>query len=207
MKNYVIAIALLSLITASGLRAQEIQTLFKGTAPLGAYGAISNKFTSIRGEFANLAEVYGGIFIKRKMMIGLGAAALTNDLKVPDKYSVDPTRNMSWEYAQFGLMTEVVIGSNKIVHLNVSLFSGAGMTVQYERYSSDWDDDHQDIDHNENFFYVIEPGIQAEVNLFRWMRLSPGVSYRKAVGSDAAGMSDNDISNLSYNVTLKFGKF
>ena len=207
MKKYVTVITFLLLVTVSDLKAQEIQTLFKSTAPLGAYGAISNKFTSIGGQFANMAEVYGGVFISRKLLIGIEGAATTNDLQVPDKFSVDPTRNMSWEYAQFGLMTELVVGSNKIVHFNVSLFSGAGMTIQYERYSADWDDDHEDLEHDENFFYVVEPGIQAEVNLFRWMRLSPGVSYRKAVGSDAAGMSDSKISDLSYNITLKFGKF
>jgi len=190
--------------------AQEIQTLFKGSRPSGAYGAISNKFTTIKGEYANIAEIYGGLFINRKFLVGLSLAATTNDLKVPAQYSVIPQQDMSWQYGQFGLVTEYVFGSNKVVHFNFTLFSGAGFTLQYDRNDYDgWSDDDDDFDsaHDSNFFCVIEPGVQVEVNLLRWLRLSPGISYRKTFGSDGIGLRDNDLSNLSYNVTLKVGKF
>ncbi len=206
MKKYFAGIVLLLLVTQ--LRAQEIETLFKGHTSVTGYGAISNKFTNIRGEFANMSEIYGGVFINHHFLLGISGAATTNDIKVPTKYLADPTRDLSYEYAQFGLMTEYVFWSNRVVHFNVGLFSGGGMTLQYERDYHDWDDeDDSDYDNDENFFFVLEPGIQAEVNIFRWMRFSPGISYRKAFGSDGLGMSDNDISDLSYNVTLKFGKF
>jgi hypothetical protein len=204
-------IAFLALIISTSADAQEVQTLFGSPRTSGAYAALSNKFTTIRGEYANLAEVYGGWFIKRRFLLGIGAAASTNNLKVPYAYSTDATKNMSWQYGQFGLQTEYVFGSNRVVHLNFTLFSGAGFTVQYERKDwDDWDDqdfDNDDLDHDENFFYVLEPGAQLELNIFKWMRLSPGVSYRKTFGSDGIGMSDSDLSDWSYNISLKFGKF
>lgn len=187
----------------------EIQTLFKTTGKAsGGYGALTNKFTRIGGDYANLAGVYGGWYVNHKFLLGLSAAAATNNIPVPDRYSVDPLRNMSYEYAQFGLVTEYVLGSNKPVHLAFNLFSGAGFTVQYERHNWEHNDfDHGDNDHDENWFFVAEPGVQVEVNLFKWMRFSPGVSYRAAFGSDAPGLSDSDLSNISYNATLKFGRF
>jgi hypothetical protein len=190
----------------------NIQTVFKGgTHSIRGYGALTNKFTTIGGDYANLVGAYGGVYINHKFLIGIGAAALTNDLSVPLQYSADPLRNMSYEYGQVGLVTEYVIGSNKAFHLAFNLFSGAGFTVQYERQN--WRDHNDDFDfedreaRDENWFFVAEPGVQLEVNVFKWMRFSPGISYRASFGSDGLGMKDSDISNLSYNATLKFGRF
>ena len=70
------------------------------------------------------------------------------------------------------------------------------------------EDDFDDLSsHDENWFYVLEPGAQLEMNLFRWLRFSPGISYRKTYGSNGLGLSDNDLSNWSYNLTLKIGGF
>jgi hypothetical protein len=198
-----------SLFLAATLHAQEVQSLFGSARPSGGYGAISNKFTTIRGEYANIAEVYGGWFIKKRFLLGLEAAASTNNLSVPQQYSTSPWTKMTWQYGQAGLMTEYVLWSNRAVHFSFSLFGGGGFTLQYERQDWDeWDDDsYDDLEHDENFFTVIEPGAQVEVNLFKWLRLCPGVSYRKSFGSDGIGMSDSDISDWSYNVTVKVGKF
>lgn len=200
-----------ALATAGTATAQEIHTLFGNPRPSGGYAALSNKFTTIAGQRANIAEVYGGWFAKKKVLIGLGAAATTNNLEVPYEFSTDIFRKMSWQYGQFGLMTEYVFWSNRVVHFNLTLFGGAGFTVQYER--TDWSDsDHaqyfsEDINHDENFFAVVEPGAQLEVNIFKWMRLSPGISYRRTFESSGIGLTDSDLSDWSYNVSLKFGKF
>ena len=53
-------LALLMALFASNASGQEIESLFKSDAPSGGYGAISNKFTTINGEYANIVEVYGG---------------------------------------------------------------------------------------------------------------------------------------------------
>lgn len=188
----------------------RIETVFKGGAKsVRGYGALTNKFTTIRGDYVNLVGVYGGVFIDHKFMIGVGGAAMTNRLDVPLQYSVDPLRDLNYEYGQFGLVTEYVLGSNKAFHIAFNLFSGAGFTLQNER--DEWDDDEFDWDDEEskdtNWFFVAEPGVQFEINVFKWMRFSPGISYRAAFGSDGLGMRDSDLSNISYNATLKFGRF
>ncbi len=83
--------------------------------------------------------------------------------------------------------------------------SGAGFTLQYSR-NSFHDRDYEDV-RDENWFVVAEPGVQLEMNLFKWMRLSPGVSYRATFGSDGIGMKDKDLRAASYNITMKFGRF
>lgn len=185
----------------------DIQTVFKSSRVTG-YGAITNKFTSIRGDYANMVGAYGGVFIDRKVMIGIGGFSTTNKIRVPAEFSSNPGVEMSYGYVQTGLMTEYVLASNKPVHLVLSMFAGAGFSYQYEHWSNpnyDWNVTHGPYD--QNWSFVMEPGAQVEINLFRWMRLSPGVSYRRSYNSDGAGLSDSDLSNWSYNVTVKFGKF
>jgi len=188
----------------------NIETIFKGPSRSGGYGAISNKFTSINGEFANMVELYGGWFINSKVLIGGGLTASTNYIEVPEAYSSMQGLRMSYQYGQVGLVTDYVIASNKALHVAFHVTTGAGFTLQYYRPSS-WNDyedyDHYDYDYDENWFFVVEPGVQVELNLLRWMRFSPGVSYRFTDGSKAKGLSDSDLRGASVNLTLKFGKF
>jgi hypothetical protein len=206
MKKILVLTPLILLVSIVYSNAQEIQTLFK-PGKSGGYGAISNKFTTIGGNFANIVEGYGGWFINNRLLIGIGGAGLTNDVPVSPQFSNDPSVDMSYAYGQFGAVNEYVLWSDKVVHGVFHVFAGAGFTGQYERFG--WDSGH-DIDGSnidEQFFFVLEPGVQIELNLMKWLRFSPGVTYRAAFGSDTPGLSDSDLSAVSYNLTLKFGKF
>ena len=192
----------------------EVQTIFgKGKInSVTGYGALSSKFTNIGNSYASMTEVYGGVFINKKLMIGLGGGVTTNYIPVLSEYSIDPLRRMSYAYGQFGLASEYVIQSNKTFHLAFSLFAGGGFTTQYDRpdcnnYNNK---DYKDYNYdggNEDVFFVAEPGVQVEINVFKWMRFSPGVSYRSSFGSSTVGLSNSDLSKMSYNATFKFGKF
>lgn len=217
MKKYftILGIAAFALFSNEQLLAQDepISTLFKpGTLrSSGGYGAVVNKFTTIDGRFANFIEIYGGWYINHKFLIGAGGGSTTNFISVPDQYKMVEGVRMTYEYGQCGLVTEYVIASNKAVHVAFHLFTGAGFTLQYERpewneYRNDYDRE-DDIVYDHNWFVVVEPGIQAELNVFKWMRFCPGVSYRATYGSNAIGLNDKDLSALSVNLAMKFGKF
>ena len=205
---------LLLLVTAQISLAQTdeapIETLFGPGRkhPVGGYGAITNKLTTFDGQFANIVEVYGGWYINHRFFFGFAAAGMTNDIPVPLAFSGNTEKNLSYGYGQAGLMTQYVWHSGKRIHLAFQLFGGAGFTTQYVRHRLD--DFHNDYDpqtYDEDWFFVAEPGISLEMNVFKWMRLSPGVSYRAAFNSSGKGLSDDALSAVSYNVTLKFGKF
>lgn len=188
----------------------QISTLFKGGHyASGGYGALTNKFTKINGEYANIAQIYGGWYINHRFLLGVSGAAVTNNIPVAPEHSTVPGIDMSYQYGQFGLMTEYTLWSDRAIHLSFRVMNGAGFTVQYMR--KDWDDDDwdqfEDYPHDTNWFFVTEPGVSLEINVFRWMRFSPGVSYRAAFGSEAQGLSDDDLSGASLDLTLKFGKF
>lgn len=214
MKKTILSFTLIFILAGlTRLLAQENQTIFKnkGIWRSGGYAAISNKFTRIDGRFANMPEIYGGWFVNQRLMIGVAGAATTNFIRVPELEQNFPSRKMSYLYGQFGLMTEYVVASTRKVHFAANLMTGSGFTMQYDRRDfDDWEwDDHDDRydDDDARFFFVLEPGVQVEFNLLKWMRFSPGVSYRKAFNAKGNGLSDSDLSNISYNVTLKFGRF
>src|SRR5262245_18551883 len=76
----------------------NVHTVFKkGVFASGGYGAAVNKFTTIKDKFANISRLYGGWFINHRIMIGAGFEAVTNNIRVPDISSVDPTRNLSYD--------------------------------------------------------------------------------------------------------------
>jgi hypothetical protein len=190
----------------------RINTIFNNYGPRasGGYLAMTNKFTTINGDFANMVELYGGWYINHKVLLGLEMAATTNNIPVPYEHSTSPLISMSYEYGQAGLMTEYVVASDRAVHLSFQFFAGAGFTLQYPRY--DWKDNDywnniDNIEHDENWFFVTEPGVKIEVNVFRWLRLCPGVSYRKAHNSQGRGLPDKSIDGTSVNMTVKIGRF
>lgn len=202
-----VAALLLLLFASMEISAQDNQTIFKSSGPRksGGYGAVSNKFTRINGDFANINELYGGWFVNRSFLIGVAFSATTNRLAVPLKNQIWDGERMTYQYGQVGLMTEYVVASTRKVHFAVNLITGSGFMLQYDR--GDYDDWDEYDSHNPNFFFVLEPGAQVELNLTNWMRFSPGVSYRRAFNSKSKGLTDNDISGLSANVTFKFGRF
>jgi hypothetical protein len=190
----------------------QISTLFKGPKhkASGGYGAITNKFTELNGQYANMVEIYGGWYINHKFLLGIGGAAVTNNLQVPYEHTTLPDTDMSYAYVQFGLVTEYTLWSHRAVHVTFHAMNGPGFTAQYLRSHWDEDESNEELDypHDTNWFFVTEPGVKVEVNVTRWMRISPGVSYRAAFGStNAKGLSDSRLSGTSLNLTMKFGKF
>jgi hypothetical protein len=211
-KIITVSLTLIFLTGSIASHSQEVHSLFHGgLKSSGGYGALTNKITKINGDYANLAGMYAGWYINHKLMLGVAGAAVTNHIPVPEIYSAQPGVKMSYEYAQFGLMTEYVLGSNRIVHLGFQLFSGAGINTQYDRYNWHEDDDDDDLEVYEkstDWFFVSEPGINVEINVFKWMRFCPGISYRIAVGDGLeSGLKGSDISGTTLNASFKFGKF
>lgn len=189
-------------------QSEEVKTIFKSGRPSGGYGVISNKLTSINGSFANMPEIYGGWFIGRKFLLGVGGGATTNYIPVPLQESARPNQRMSYLYGQAGLVNELVIASNSPIHPVLHIFNGAGFTLQYERPRwNDFDNtSHDEEAHDVRWYYITEPAIQIELNLFKWMRITPGFSYRFAFDNEKRKL-DKDVSGPSVSVAMKFGKF
>ncbi len=164
----------------------------------GGYGGMEIKATSIYNTSGIMTGGYGGWLINRKFMIGLGGSNLISQVKAPDVVQTgSDTYYINFYY--YGLKFEYIDSPSKLIHFSGSVLVGAG-SVNYTFINT--------IDKigRANCF-VVEPSAKLMLNVNNWFRTGVGASYRYVNGVNMPGLSNNDLSGMSYNVTLLFGKF
>lgn len=172
---------------------QEMQTVLEGgkSKVIGAYGAASQKFSSIDGQFATLLGGYGGVLFNHNFLLGAGAYALLNGQQVTIEN--DPTTSRQLTY--IGLIGERTFNPQKIIHFSANLFTGAAIIGEQSQI-----DGGGQYTLSSRGAFLIEPGIQAEVNLTKWFRIATCASYRLIAG-------ESKFSAPAAHISFKFGKF
>lgn len=178
--------------------AQE-ETLINGRIESGGFGGPVLKIGSFNGEAALLMGGRGGWIINHSFIIGGGGYGLVNDVKakVPGPYG---ERYLNFGYG--GLELEYISEPNRLINFSIQTLIGAG--------GLSWRDPDIRIDmHNNNgdTFFIVEPGINATLNVTTCFRISGGVSYRYISGVQAPASSNADLSGPSGVLTFRFGKF
>ena len=182
-------------------KSKEFRTLLGHNKAGGAYGSLTTGFSYIDGRNAIL---FGGRFswiASHSLGIGVGGTGFINE------FHYEPSLNMDvfLTGGYGGLYIEPILLPGSPVHLSFPVLFGAGGISK-------------DQDLNNNFiedskaFLLIEPSAEIELNLTRFFRVAFGASYRLPTKFDISFQGDYNIDveslrSLSYNVTLKFGKF
>lgn len=168
--------------------AQEEETLLGGNFTSSGFGGPVVKFTEIHKEFGLIVGGYGGWLINHQFMIGGGGYGLAKSIKSPlDSSEVD--------FGYGGFMFEYAHNPSKLYHFTGSLMIGSG-----------WMGNNK-MDSNKKTLFVLEPTVSMEVNVTSYFHIAGGVSYRYVSGINSLGFSDDDFTNTSITLTLKFGKF
>jgi len=220
MKRTCLLLALL--LSASFLFAQEetkkstdeIKTVFgKGKkAKLGWFVGIDPGYTAFGSKSVWLAGLSTGMIINHNFTIGLTGRAWVNrnSLYYPAPIITDTVgAYLSGGYG--GLLFEYTLFPKSVVHVTFPVMIGAGGAAYVtEREYYQWDD--KDWNHgcrtlDSDAFFVLEPGIRAEVNLLKFMRLNAGISYRYVGDLQLKNTPADFMSNFTANIGLKFGKF
>ena len=209
MKTLFLTLIMVTTVLFSIPAMGDERTLLTGEVTHGGFGGPDWKMTKIYGDMGLMVGGKGGWIIDHKMFIGGGGYGLVNEIPAPvaDRY-------LNFGYG--GVVVGGIIGSDKVVHACVSALIGGG-GVNYRKHWEDmnghWDDDiyyYDDSDpdfiSNDNFF-VIEPGVDLELNVAKFMRITFGVSYRIVNGLEGKDLENSDLSGVSANIMLKFGKF
>jgi hypothetical protein len=192
--------------------AQE-ETLLSGEVEHGGFGGPVVKVTRINGQDALLVGGRGGWIINHTFVIGGGGYGLVTDV-APTVPGLFNQNLLMLGYG--GLELEFIMQSDRIVHLTVPVLIGAG-AVGYR--TGHWGDDFDlniGFDNRFDTFFIIEPGIDLEVNVVSFFRINAGVSYRHVTGisapTDITGnprplTSNNDLRGISWMIGFKFGTF
>lgn len=203
---------------------QDTQTLVGGNVDSVFFLAPDFKFTEVDGKFANLAGVYGGWLIDRKLLLGGGGYFLTN-------------RSDDFKMTYGGFVAEYFFSSDQLVNFSVKgLIGGGTATVSgFRGRFDDLDDlpiklpfdfpnrfrgrgfDFPSIpgfpgfpnfpdfpfpifdDINESFF-VAEPEVNLNLNITEMIRIGFGGGYRFIGG---AGHINDRLDGFTANAALK----
>ena len=188
---------------------QEYRTLF-GSDEMshGGYGGLSVNYTQIDGKDAVLVGARGAWVINHGVALGIAGYGFANDMKY-DKTINDITDKYTLAGGYGGLLIEPIIGAKWPVHVSIPVLIGAGGAGYINQYWHTYDDPYYYDHYNNEFdaFFVIEPGIEIELNMVKFMRLAIGGYYRYTSDLDLADSKSDMLNGFSTGVTLKFGKF
>ena len=189
------------------------------TPKYGDYGALEFKFTSfVSGtditkpdniEYGSFHLMLGGRSVwalSEKFGLGFGGYLSVNHL---DQFLSDPDEgdiHYAFQTAYLGPFAEMVLFQQKQFMLNGTLLIGPGAGYMVSKFIKP-DDDPKYDDVDNGIYFVFQPGISADFYTSEKFAISAGLSYRLAFGTDMEFIEDEDLSGLSFNLSLKFGEF
>jgi len=214
-----IAIAILfsNAFTLQAQRADttDINTLFGAGKDMdnGGWGGPSVHYTTIMGQDALLTGLRGGWLIDHRLTLGLAGHGLVTDVPntTYDQYLLD-NGHVLHKKSQFrmgygGLLIEPIIAHRSAIHVSLPVIIGAG-GCGYETYEPrPANFDPFSYSDNVQAFFVLEPGVELEMNLIRLVRFGVGASYRYTTDITLPGTPSDALRGLNAGFTIKVGKF
>lgn len=209
------------LLTATVMMAQtdaqksgddEFQTLFKGKKPvkIGWFVAGEPGYTQFDGKSAWLGGLSGGMVINHQFSVGLSGRIWYD----PNDYKEFSDTSLAYFVGGYGgVLLEYTLFPKSVVHLTFPVMIGGGGAAYIEDWDYEkWDQNNGNSNHDlkvfdNDFFFVVEPGVRAEVSLLPFMRLNAGVSYRFTSGFEMLKTPSDKLNSFNVNVGVKFGKF
>jgi hypothetical protein len=193
-----VTVILMSLSSVADAQMKDsTETLLKSGVEINELWAPEVKINSIQGSVGTLIGLYGGALINRSFLIGLSGGVNLGH----------PTVN----YGYFGGIVQYTVKPAKLIHYSGQLLIGYGTTKDYENTKSGLLDNFWNIS-GANFF-LMEPGINLEINIKTGMTLITGLSYRYASGLNENNenvqithLTSRDLSGLNFSIGLKFVK-
>ncbi len=214
MKTYRNFIALIFFASAS-LLASAQDTQEKTSPSTGGMQYIFGKGSQIRlsGFGAPITELS---FINDRPVLsnGLGGALLINQKFFIGAYSLSTVTGISdfvWEnnqpvygstpvFVQVGSWAGYNFNPRKALHFTASAKLGYAQILDV-RYHNNWNSSQDYIGGGS---FTATPQIEAEVNLFKWMKLNVGAGYRWVANNSLGG---NTASSPVFSGALMFGWF
>src|SRR5690554_2671418 len=198
LSGLVLITLLLCLVSSLTLSADD-QVLLSGDIDHGGFGGPVIKGTSIKGETSFFLGGCGGWLINRTFLVGGGLYSLMNDVEAPVKGADGET--LYYEFGYGGLLLEYINNSHNLTHFTFSTLLGVGDVTYYDGNG------HKDPKYGSDTVFVVEPGVNLELNVSPSFRIDLGASYRYVDGVKIQGTSARDLSGATVNLILKFGGF
>ena len=220
-----ITLLLLAFLSIGALQAQkeedqpqEMKTIFGSGDKIkhGGYLALTIDYGQIDGKDALLVGGRGGWIINHRLALGLGGKGIANSISYPSNSSSTYFDKYYLKGGYGGLLIEPMFFPMSAINISVPVIIGAGGAAYTEKI--DWDNNWGDNSNNNSIysspFFVLEPGIEVNLNLVKFMRISFGGYYRYTAGLNLTEPNNPDtksdthlLDGFSGAIALKFGLF
>lgn len=213
--SIIICFATLSLFAQEKekINSNEIRTLAgNNITSNGFYAGLSFGYSQIDQKDAFLSNVRLAWIINHNFAIGVAGSGFVSDL---DHYYDVPGDQFALTGGHAGLFLEPIFFAKNPIHISMPIIIGMGGIYAWNE--SDYNPqqwEHNTYDYHEDWdaYFVIEPGLELDINVVRFMRLSLGATYRitddiQMNHDDNIALSKDALRNISGYFTLKFGKF
>jgi len=221
MKTRIIMLLFAAILMAGPLSAQQMNdggdepftTVFGNQSnAVGGYISLGLGNTIINDNNAFLGQFRLAARLGHSFSIGIAGAGFSDWMYGlnHDRPGISPDGyNIEGGYG--GLLLEPVFAPKFPVHLSFPILIGAGgvaFTEDRENYDwEDWEYDNERIALESDAYFVVEPGVELEFNLSRFIRMGTGVSYRFTNAIDVDGKKEYLLNGLSCSVNIKLGVF
>lgn len=187
----------------------EIKTIFgPGKISHGGFIAFSGDYSNnMLDRNALLLGARGGWIMDHWFSIGMGGYGLVTPIS---KDYFDNNNELRTEYFNMGyggLYLELSPMAKFPVHFSFPILLGAGGCGYYEKiYNTTYEwEDYSLLD--SDAFFIVEPGVQLEINVLKNLRLGFGANYRYVEDLDIENTAPDALNGMSYDFTIKLGKF
>jgi hypothetical protein len=204
IKSITVLLVLLSGLTQ--ITAQETETLLTPGSDVKFIWGTEFKTSSIKSDLGTSHGFFGGALIGRSTLLGISLGFNLTHPKLNHGY--------------LGILVQYTHKPNNLVHFSGQLLVASASARGYQQRKTNIFDNLGNI--TGSSFYIIEPGLNIELNFTEDTRLIFGLSYRHATGlgnltfeqwdnnrynSTRYTYNDNDLSGFQFNIGVKFGDF
>lgn len=193
---------------------EGMKTLFGNNRKVdnGGWGGFTLGYTRVNGMDAFLSGGRGGWLIDHRITIGGGGYAFATDMSW-DVQTMPTADNYALAGGYGGLLLEPIIAPFKPLHISIPVLIGGGSAGVV---------DNMDYHGNYNYdsysaCFVLEVGIDLELNIVKFFRLAVNAGYRYTSNLTINYYSPGGIKQFTVppdamrgfnaGVTFKFGKF
>jgi hypothetical protein len=176
--------------------AQKSEALLDSSATFESLWSLELKTNSLQNEIGSLISIYWATSINRSIILGFGG--ITN------------LTHTVTNYGCFQLLAQYVHESDKLLHYGGMLMFGFATAKDYQVAKTGLFDNFMNT--SGTSFYLLEPRLNAELNITKSNKLVLGIGYCAAFGLDEnsshvakSKVTNKDLSGLNITIAMRFG--
>jgi hypothetical protein len=191
--------------TVEETKAREIKTLFgQNSMTKGGYGGFGGGYSVIDDRNGAVMSGRAAWIIGHSLALGFAGTGFINEFEYTS--NLDRNANLTGGYG--GLLIEPIMFPMSPVHMAFPVIAGFG-AVAYTTTPADadpWSYPTPRVEETGTFL-IVEPGVEIEMNVFKFFRLAFGLSYRFTSEIQLMNTPPDALNGIAAGVSFKFGKF